>query len=279
MPLAEEDPRQLGPFRLSERVSSRAEGVVYRGSDARGRGVTVAMLSAGAAADPAARDRFRAAVRKGAGVPGAPRVAGSNLTGTAAVWVAVREGQGSGAEAFLAPVGIAGAGAAGGLGAAGKGGAGGGAEAAPAYAPYWAGRGGRPAGSVWSRAVGLRRSPPGAAAAAHPNWTVVAALLLVLLLFGVLMVVLFLLLQTVAPRAGQSPDPPPSFTPGSQPPTEAPTPTGEGTTPDEDGDQPLPTPSPGGPSVSPSGSDVPSVELDEDDYPPGGVPMDPDDQA
>ncbi|MBX9387913.1 hypothetical protein ACFPZ0_07790 [Streptomonospora nanhaiensis] len=264
MPLAEDDPRQLGPFRLSERIGSRAEGVVYRGRDARGRAVTVAMLSAGAAADPAARDRFRAAVRKGAGVSGAPRVAGSNLSGSAAVWVAVREGQGS-AEAFLAPVGMAGAD----FGAAG---------AAPSYAPYWAGRAGRPASSVWSRAVGLRRGPQGEAAAAHPNWTVVAALLLVLLLFGVLMVVLFLLLQTVAPRAGQTPPPPPSYTPGSQPPTEAPSPTGEGTTPDEDGDQPRPTPSAGTPSVSPSG-DVPSVELDEDDYPQGGPTLDPGDQA
>ncbi|RCV47291.1 hypothetical protein DEF23_27050, partial [Marinitenerispora sediminis] len=123
-PLQDCDPRQLGAFRLSERVSESPEGVVYLARDADGRQVSVAVLSHGAAADPAARDRFTAAVAKGTGVPGAPRVLASSAPGGSVAWVATpADGDGGGARAaaFLRPVGVGGARAAG----------------TPAYAPYW----------------------------------------------------------------------------------------------------------------------------------------------
>ena len=53
----------LGPFRLTARILSSPAGVVYSALDPAGRPVQVALLTRGAASDPAARDRFAAAVR------------------------------------------------------------------------------------------------------------------------------------------------------------------------------------------------------------------------
>nr|WP_155999464.1 hypothetical protein [Streptomonospora sp. PA3] len=257
----EEDPRQLGPFRLSDRVGSSAEGVVYLARDSRGRRVSVAMLSAGAAADPAARDRFAAAVRGGRGVEDPPPVLASSLSSPAASWVAVRRRGSRGAEAYLEPVAAADPHSAG----AGRG---------PSYAPYWAGQaaGAAPAAAAWSWAsVGLRRGhgAPGAA-----GWPVIVALLIALLLFAVLVVALFLLLQNFTMQAGAPPSPPPSghgSSPGPGSGSPSPQPSGE-----SEGPQ---APATGRPSPAPSPSAVPSVDVDEDDYPPGEIPTDPQDQA
>src|SRR3954465_9481729 len=61
-PLQAGDPGELGPFRLEARLHESAAGIVYLGSDPRGRRVEVALLTTAAAGDAAARDRFRAAV-------------------------------------------------------------------------------------------------------------------------------------------------------------------------------------------------------------------------
>ncbi|GAA2731084.1 hypothetical protein [Actinocorallia aurantiaca] len=53
----------LGPFRLTARILSSPAGIVYAALDPAGRQVQVALLTRGAASDPAARDRFAAAVR------------------------------------------------------------------------------------------------------------------------------------------------------------------------------------------------------------------------
>ncbi|MDA8368654.1 MAG: hypothetical protein M0026_02150 [Nocardiopsaceae bacterium] len=257
MPLEEGDPRQLGAYRLSERISAGAEGVVYLAHGADGRPVSIAMLSAGAAADPAARDRFAAAVAKGAGVTDAPAVLAANTTNPAASWVAVAHAEGeAGAEAFLAPVAV---------GAAER------SAGTPAYAPHWAGRP-APMAARWSWSGGGRGS--GAAVAAPgSSRPVIVALLVLLLLFAALLVLLYLWLSSLAPQAGQpviSPEPSPSQTqqtPSPSAPSPAPSdgPSGESS--------PTPEPSPSG---SPT-TDVPTVEVEETDQP--GVPVDPGDQA
>ncbi|WP_067970124.1 hypothetical protein [Nocardiopsis trehalosi] len=261
MPLQDADPRQLGGFRLSERVSEGPEGVVYRAHDSRGRAVSVVMLSAGAAADPAARDRFVAAVTKGVGVSGAPKVLASNTGGAAAPWAAVR-GDGAQAGAFLAPVGVVGAGA-------------GERAGGPAYAPYWAAGGGTPATGRWHWPGGAGR---GGAASVDPGGAsrpVVAALIVVLLLFAALLVVLFLWLSHFTARIGGAAADRPSPTPSA---SASPSPSPEGSGSAEPTDDPSGSPSA---SPRPSGSgeptDVPTVELDEDDFP--DMPIDPSGQA
>ncbi|GAB3440355.1 hypothetical protein GCM10027570_05730 [Streptomonospora sediminis] len=272
MPLHDADPRQLGPFRLSDRAGSGAEGVVYLARDSRGRQVSVAMLSEGASADPAARDRFTAAVRSGTGVADPPKVLAFSLSGRTASWVAVRGGGARGAEAYLEPVAIAGAGS-------------GSAAGAPSYAPHWTGRGATaPASASWAPAAwpwapaGVRRR---AGAKAGTSWPVVITLLVALLLFAVLVVMIFLLLQSYSVQAGRPPAQQPQYSPGgSPPPNSSPSPdeTGEPTPGQEGTSRPTaqPTSQPtSGPT--PSGG-VPTVDLDEEDYPPG-VPLDPEDQA
>ncbi|GAA4911956.1 hypothetical protein [Streptomonospora salina] len=284
MSLHEADPRQLGPFRLTERVAATPEGVVYGARDSRGRRVSIAMLSSGAAADPAARDRFAAAVGRGRGLDRPPAVVASSLSSPAASWVAVRHAGGRGAEAYLEPVAAGGDEAERGT-----------AAAAPSYAPYWAESGATPAAAAWSWAmVGLRRlsgsyppeparagaragrgpvpsaavpapaaGPPPAAVRrrAWGGWPTAAALLVVLLLVAAVVTAVYLLLYNVTAQA--TPPPPPTPAPESSPDT------GSGTEPGATQDPTAP-PSPGG---------VPSVEVDEDDHPPGEAPAGPEDQA
>lgn len=87
-PLQDSDPRQLGVYRLVERVWVASAGVVYLGRGPDGHDVSVALLSAQAAADPLARETFVAAVRDGSGVNAAPEVLASRLSGPPTVWVA-----------------------------------------------------------------------------------------------------------------------------------------------------------------------------------------------
>jgi hypothetical protein len=112
-PLQFGDPGELGPFRLESRLHESAAGIVYLGADPQGRPVEVALLTTAAAGDPAARDRFRAAVAAEAprvGVPhgfpapegAAPVVAA--LPEGGAPWVATAHVDGrAGAERFLGP--------------------------------------------------------------------------------------------------------------------------------------------------------------------------------
>ncbi|MBE1609494.1 hypothetical protein [Actinopolymorpha pittospori] len=57
-PLRPGDPSALGPFTLRERLAWHSAGTVFLGYDAQGRPGVLTVLHAGAAADPAVRDRF-----------------------------------------------------------------------------------------------------------------------------------------------------------------------------------------------------------------------------
>ncbi|ASU83911.1 hypothetical protein CDO52_14965 [Nocardiopsis gilva YIM 90087] len=251
VPLQQTDPRQLGAYRLSHRLSHGAEGVVYLAHDRDGQPVSVAMLSEGAAADPAARDRFAAAVTQGTGVGTAPRVLAANTTNPAASWVAVPHAPGrAGAEAFLAPVAV---------------GAGEHDPGAPDYAPHWATRS-TPAAARWSGAVGRDAA---SAAESTSDRRVVLGLLLVLLLFVALLILLYLWLTGLSAQAGGA-DGKPFPSGGSPSPTEpstSPRPTHEPwVSPDPRGTgQPTDEPSPT--------SDVPTVDVEDEDSP--GLPPDP----
>ncbi|PSK98985.1 hypothetical protein CLV63_104209 [Murinocardiopsis flavida] len=234
----------MGAFRLRERTFATREGVVYAAVDGAGRAVSVAMLSQGASADPAARDRFAAAAKRSG------RVAASN-TASASSWAAVRGGD---ARELLEAV------------AGEPGGAGG-----PSYVPYWAGASG-PAAARWGWLSAGRGG--GAAVDARSNKAVVVGLLMVLLLFLALLVALyFFLAQLFAEASAQpvetSPDPSSSQ---SQSPSQSPSPSESG---------PEPSQSPGGsepppdPSQGPSPSDVPSVPIDPEQSGDPGVPDDP----
>ncbi|CAM3846917.1 hypothetical protein GCM10009799_24950 [Nocardiopsis rhodophaea] len=251
VPLQQTDPRQLGAYRLSHRLSHGAEGVVYLAHDRDGQPVSVAMLSEGAAADPAARDRFAAAVTQGAGLAGAPRVLASNTTNPAASWVAAPyTPDRAGAEAFLAPVAV-------------------GAEehgpGAPGYAPHWATRS-TPAAVRWS---GAADRDGASATEATTDRRVVLGLLLVLLLFVALLILLYLWLTGLSSQAGGADGEPfPSGgSPSSEEPSTTPRPTYEPwVTPDPRGTwQPTDDPSPT--------SDVPTVDVEDDDS--SGLPPDP----
>jgi hypothetical protein len=63
-PLQHGDPPRLGPFAIQARLSAGPSGLVYLGQAPDGRVVTVAVLTRGAARDPAARDRFLTAIRE-----------------------------------------------------------------------------------------------------------------------------------------------------------------------------------------------------------------------
>lgn len=129
-PLQFGDPPTLGPFRLHARLREGPAGITYLGTDAQGRDVSVALLTRGAASDPAARDRFRAAVTGGLGVDrgGAPVVT-ADPDGPAP-WVATAYvPHEAGAERFLDPVAMTDATS---TAMVGEGGG-------PEFEPHWAG--------------------------------------------------------------------------------------------------------------------------------------------
>ncbi len=105
-PLQQGDPPTLGPFRLQARLQAGPAGIVYLGSDQQGRHVSLALLTRGAATDPAARERFVTAIRASGdgGKERAGAVVAADPDGTAP-WVAtVYMPRGGGAERFLEPV-------------------------------------------------------------------------------------------------------------------------------------------------------------------------------
>ncbi|WP_131740228.1 hypothetical protein [Actinomadura roseirufa] len=226
-PLPPGDPAQLGPYRLSARLSETPAGIVFLGVDGAGRRASVAVLNQGAAGDAAARDRFRAAIN--AAVPGAGRRAvpsgvpgGGGPGGEAPVvaaqpdgpapWVAtVYEAERVGAERFLEPVLLDGV---------FRGRWGGGRRRGPGFQPYWLGSGepalerpGPPPGMVAPVPVGER--PPERSLVAA-TVTLAGALLVLALLMGVLF--------ACQPRAKEPPPQPPEPTPQVPVPSRTPVP-------------------------------------------------------
>ncbi|GAA3133947.1 hypothetical protein GCM10010466_25720 [Planomonospora alba] len=231
-PLQYGDPPRLGPYVLQARLRVGPAGLVYLGQAANGRAVSVAVLTRGAAQDPAARDRFVTAVREAAasrGVRGwvaraararpapagpAPQVLAME-DGTAP-WVATPyEPDRVGAERFLEPVLVGGTLI--------------GERHGPDFAPYW---------------VGDRRPAlPGPAAPALPpvatRRSVVAAAAALAVLLVLLAVMLWLLLgPDEEAEQFPSPLPPTVFVPTAPPvpetpdpgrPSPAPSPSGSGT--------------------------------------------------
>src|SRR5881227_531013 len=61
-PLLPEDPPKVGTFWLDARLGATPSGVAFTGHDDEGRAAMVILLSEGAAADAAARDRLAGAI-------------------------------------------------------------------------------------------------------------------------------------------------------------------------------------------------------------------------
>ncbi|WP_067464897.1 hypothetical protein [Actinomadura macra] len=235
-PLPPGDPAQLGPYRLSARLSETPAGIVFLGVDGEGRRASVAVLNRGAAGDAAARDRFRAAIN--AAVPGRGGVPGLVPGGPAPVvaaqpdgpapWVATAyEAERAGAERFLEPVLLEGS-------FRGRWG-----RRGPGFQPYWLGSGepalDRP----------LERPVPGPEVVGErpPERNLVAAVLSLaaaLVVLALLMGVLF----ACQPKAKEPPPLPPEPTPTAQVPS-----------PSRKPSSPRPSPSP--PPVSPSAPTTP----------------------
>ena len=64
-PLLPEDPPKIGAFWLDARLSAAAAGVAYTGHDQDDRPAIIILLSEGAAADAAARDRLAGVAGRG----------------------------------------------------------------------------------------------------------------------------------------------------------------------------------------------------------------------
>ncbi|MWA06692.1 hypothetical protein F8568_041390 [Actinomadura sp. LD22] len=240
-PLPPGDPAQLGPFRLSARLSESAAGIVFLGVDGEGRRASVAVLNRGAAEDAAARDRFRAAINAAVpGAGGAGRFGGGGRGGAPVVaaqpdgpapWVATAyEAGGPGAERFLEPVVL------GGSRRWGR-------RRGPQFQPHWL-------GSSEAALARPRDEPvvgPAAAPERPPERSLVAAVL-ALAAALVVLVVLMAVLFSCQPRPKDPPPEPPEPTPSvtaSVPPPSQPQP----------GNPPPGSPPPSGvPTPSPSGS-------------------------
>ncbi|MFG2019635.1 hypothetical protein [Actinomadura geliboluensis] len=248
-PLPPGDPVQLGPFRLSARLSESAAGIVFLGVDGEGRRASVAVLNRGAAGDAAARDRFRAAINAAVpaagGVPGrGPGEAAGGTGGQAPVvaahpdgpapWVAtLYEPDRVGAERFLEPVVFQGPGRA----------WWGGRRRGPQFQPYWLGSG-EPA--LEAPRPGPAAPVPGGVPAGErpPERNLVAAVVALaaaLLVLALLMAVLF----ACQPTAEEPPPTPPEPTPTFQQPSRSPTPSRSPSGPPRSPSSP-PTPSPSG---------------------------------
>ncbi|HEX6469691.1 MAG TPA: hypothetical protein VF069_11400 [Streptosporangiaceae bacterium] len=105
-----QEPSRLGPYQLTGRLAETPAGIVYLGIDPHGRQITLAVLNQGAAADAAARDRFRAAILAEPlytdPPPGTAPIVGAEPDGPTP-WVATLHRRGArGAERFLAPVAL-----------------------------------------------------------------------------------------------------------------------------------------------------------------------------
>ncbi|SEL79176.1 hypothetical protein [Nonomuraea pusilla] len=233
-PLEYGDPPRLGPYVVQARLHAAPAGFVYLGQAQDGRAVSLALLTRGAALDPAARERFVTAAKEASGersgvrgwfvrasrqqraavLDGAPEVLA--MDDGAAPWVAVPYAPGRpGAERFLDPVMVGGTLI--------------GQAHGPDFVPYW----------LTDRAPAL----PGGPARRRPLTETRRRVLLAALALGLLLLILttMLLVLVLADRDGDPMPrqlPPTNFVP-SPPPTPA---------------SPEPKPSPSGTSPSPNRS-------------------------
>jgi hypothetical protein len=220
-----QDPSRLGPFELTGRLTETPAGIVYRGVDPHGRQISLAVLNQGAAADAAARDRFRAAILAEPlytePPAGTAPIVGAEPEGPTP-WVAtLHEPDARGAERFLAPVLL---------------------EEPPArparrrrsplFQPHWLGSSHDPA-----------LSPPRSWRGQRRDRGVIATIMSVAALL-VLVALLLLVLFACRPPAS-TPPPPPSPSPASP-------------TPSQTTQSPSPSPTPGSPSPTRTRSGSPS---------------------
>ncbi|GAA2877612.1 hypothetical protein GCM10010517_39240 [Streptosporangium fragile] len=238
-PLQFGDPPQLGPFLLQARLRVGPAGLVYLGQAPDGRAVSVAVLTRGAALDPAARDRFVTGIREVAasrsGVRGwvaraargrtavadaAPQVLA--MDGGSAPWVATPyEPDRAGAERFLEPVLVSGTLI--------------GEQHGPDFAPHWVG----------DRSPALPAPPKPAPPPTETRRAVaVAGAVLTVLLVLLALMVWFLLRRDDEIEQPPRPLPPTVFVPTPPPVPSTPEP-----------GQPTPSPSP-----SQSGTGTPGPE-------------------
>jgi hypothetical protein len=242
-PLQSPDPGELGPFRLESRLHEAPEGIVYLGVDPQGRQVEVALLTTAAAGDPAARDRFRAAVRAetpqhgvpqgapSAPAPGEPSPLLAAFPEGEAPWVATAYEEGrTGARRFLDSVPLSH-----GWGMRRRRG--------PSFQPYWL---------SGPRGPALQAPEPAVAPTADDRGLATAVIALAALL--ALLVLLVLLLFSCEPSDPKPPPPSPAPT-TSQPqqPQPQPTPSQPSPTPSKTV-KPSPRPTGGQDTVNPAGA-------------------------
>jgi hypothetical protein len=232
-PLPHGDPTHLGPFELTARLSETPAGIIYLGHDGQGRQVSVTVLTRGAAGDPAARDRFRAAIVSAERDGTTPVVAAEPDGSTP--WVATAyEAGAQDAERFLDSVLLTGTF----WGRAGR--AWTGRLRGPQFQPHWMG----------SREPAVA-APPSYGPADDIDPPAERGLLAAILMLAALLAVLFLLLSMLF---ACQPEPPPPT------PTIFPSPTFEEPTPPPTTPSPSSTPTrtrTGSPTPAPSGSGGP----------------------
>ncbi|MFS1302807.1 hypothetical protein [Streptosporangium longisporum] len=234
-PLQYGDPPRLGPFLLQARLRVGPAGLVYLGLAPDGRAVSVAVLTKGAALDPAARDRFVTGVRDAmasrSGVRGWMSRASRGRTAVAdtlpqvlamdggnAPWVVTPyEPERAGAERFLEPVLVSGTLI--------------GERHGPDFAPHWVG----------DRSPALPPPPEGAPPLTETRRSVVLAGVVLTVLLALLAVMVWLLLRgdeevdeprRPLPSTVFVPTPPPVPTttaPGRPTPSPSPSQSGSGT--------------------------------------------------
>ncbi|MBT2211930.1 MULTISPECIES: hypothetical protein [Actinomadura] len=243
-PLPPGDPAQLGPYRLSARLSETAAGIVFLGVDGQGRRASVAVLNRGAAGDAAARDRFRAAINAAvpgrggpvAPVPGGPAPVVAAQPEGPAPWVAtVYEAERAGAERFLEPV-LLGA-------SRGRWGR----RRGPGFQPHWLGSGEPALDRPVPPPVEAGPVPVGERPPERSMVRAVLGLAAVLLVLAVLMGVLF----ACQPEVEEPPPLPPEPTPTVRVPS--PGPASPTTPPPVSPPEPSPSLPPTAPPTSPGG--------------------------
>lgn len=212
-PLRAGNPRTAGPFQLRSRLRHHAAGGVFAAQDGSGQWVSVVVLDPAAAADPAVRDRFEAAI---AALAQQGKVRDAAPRGPLG-WAALAFGSGTPDAAEVAEaVGLLDAAAPTGTGAA--------APGEPSFAPHWSAPPG--ATPAWSPPQGgppVTGQPlPGQAspsARGASNTPLLAGLVTAL----VLLVVVSAAVVTVIVRDSDEPAPRPTASaPVAQPPSSAP---------------------------------------------------------
>jgi len=242
-PLQYGDPPQLGPFVVQARLRVGPAGLVYLGLAPDGRAVSVAVLTKGAALDPAARDRFVTGVREATASRSGVRnwMAWATRTRTAvadavpqvlamdggsAPWVATPyEPDRAGAERFLEAVLVSGTLI--------------GEQHGPDFAPHWVG----------DRSPALPLPPKGAPPPTETRRSVIIAGVVLTVLLVLLAVMVWLLLRKEddseplprpLPPTVFVPTPPPvpaTPEPGEPTPSPSPSRSGTGTPGPERGDE------------------------------------------